>query len=155
MFDSRFRATPCQGPRVRRVLLLRKHVLPLWRFPTTKTTCIWAFSWAHVGLCTWEVEATKGATRNTFISTIESPHFARHGFHAGASAVEVCAFQRGIRMLAQPLARWLAAWAGLIGWLAGWLAGWLDWLGWLADVCPRSDDYGFLPLLYSLLPRFS
>jgi hypothetical protein len=54
-------------------------------------------------------------------------------------------------MLAQPLARWLAAWAGLIGWLAGWQ----DWLGWLADVCPRSDDYGFLPLLYSLLPRFS
>ena len=78
---------------------------------------------AHVGLCTWEVEATKGATRNTFISTIESPHFARHGVHAGASAVEVCAFQRGIRMLAQPLARWLAAWAGLIGWLAGWMAG--------------------------------
>ena len=80
-----------------------------------------------------------------------SLHFAKHGFHAGASAVEVCAFQRGIRMLAQPLARWLAAWAGLIGWLAGWQ----DWLGGLADVCPRSDDYGFLPLLYSLLPRFS
>ena len=110
---------------------------------------------AHVGLCTWEVEAAKGTRRNTFIFQMENLHFAKHGFHAGASAVEVCAFQRGIRMLAQPLARWLAAWAGLIGWLAGWLAGWLDWLGWLADVCPRSDDYGFLPLLYSLLPRFS
>ena len=53
---------------------------------------------------------------------MESLHFAKSGFHAGASAVEVGAFLRGIRMLAQPLARWLAAWAGLIGWLAG-LAG--------------------------------
>jgi len=53
---------------------------------------------------------------------MESLHFAKRGFHAGASAVEVGAFLRGIRMLAQPLARWLAAWAGLIGWLAG-LAG--------------------------------
>ena len=53
---------------------------------------------------------------------MESLHFGKRGFHAGASAVEVGAFLRGIRMLAQPLARWLAAWAGLIGWLAG-LAG--------------------------------
>ena len=64
---------------------------------------------------------------------MESLHFAKRGFHAGASAVEVGAFFRGIRMLAQPLARWLAAWAGLIGWLAGW-SGWAGWLTCTHDV---------------------
>ena len=108
------------------------------------------FSWAHVGLCAWEVEAAKGARRNTFIFQMESLHFAKHGFHAGASAVEVGAFQRGIRMLAQLLARWLAAWAGLIGLLAGWL----DWLGWLADVHPRCDDYRSLPSPFPALQIF-
>ena len=47
---------------------------------------------AHVGLCTWEVEAAKGTRRNTFIFPMGSLHFATRGFHAGASAVEVGAF---------------------------------------------------------------
>ena len=47
---------------------------------------------AHVGLCTWEVEAATNTRRNTFIVSMESLHFAKHGFHAGASAVGVGAF---------------------------------------------------------------
>jgi hypothetical protein len=95
---------------------------------------------AHVGLCTWEVEAATGTRRNTFIFQMGNLHFAKHGFHAGASAVEVGAFHSGMRMLAQPLARWLAAWAGLIGWLA--------------DVPPRCDDYRSVPCPFPALQIF-
>ena len=119
-------------------------------FPYNESSMYLAILMAHVGLCTWEVEAAKHTRRNTFIVPMESLHFAKHGFHAGASAMEICAFQRGMRMLAQPLARWLAAWAGLIGWLAGWL----DWLGWLADVHPRCDDYRSLPSPFPALQIF-
>ena len=105
---------------------------------------------AHVGLCTGRLKQQKERCATPSFSKMESLHFAKHGFHVGASAVEVGAFHQGIRMLAQPLARWLAAWAGLIGWLAGWL----DWLGWLADVHPRCDDYRSLPSPFPALQIF-
>ena len=61
-------------------------------FSYNESSMYLAILMAHVGLCTWEVEAAKNTRRNTFIVPMGSLHFAKHGFHAGASAVEVGAF---------------------------------------------------------------
>ena len=56
-------------------------------FSCNESSMYLAILMTHVGICTWEVEAATNKRRNTFIVPMGSLHFAKRGFHAGASAV--------------------------------------------------------------------